>query len=192
MSDPAFVQPKWYKPAPLGYGNAIDSVSAVASPLLAGFSLTSVIVVSDDSNNFRWPGAAALVLAIAAIILIGAVQCGYNARQYLWSGADALNWWPEMENDAELETLLREEQVDAFHRWEDWSKWTRRTYNYGIVALLGGLGLALPPPDATAGQGGLRWAATGVAFAACVGEVCWIVIFSRRRSAEAHKYGRES
>jgi hypothetical protein len=56
----------WSKPAPLGYGNSIDSVAGVASPLLAGFSLASVIVVSDDARNFRWPGAAILALAVDA------------------------------------------------------------------------------------------------------------------------------
>lgn len=38
MTGPALVPPKWRKPAPLGYGNAIDSVGTVGSSLLAGFS----------------------------------------------------------------------------------------------------------------------------------------------------------
>ena len=74
MAGPAFVPPKWRKPAPMGYGNAIDSVGTVGSSLLAGFSLASVIVVTSAAGQFRWPGAAVLALATAAVVLIAAVQ----------------------------------------------------------------------------------------------------------------------
>jgi hypothetical protein len=56
VGEPTFARPKWRKPSPLGYGNAIDAVGSVASPLLAGFSLASVIVVANDARHFRWPG----------------------------------------------------------------------------------------------------------------------------------------
>jgi hypothetical protein len=58
------VSPEWAK-----------SVGNVAAPLLAGFSLTSVIVVSEDAGKFRWGDAAIVSLAIAAVALIVAVQC---------------------------------------------------------------------------------------------------------------------
>lgn len=142
MGEPTFVPPKWRKPSPLGYGNAIDSVGSVASPLLAGFSLASVIVVADDADHFRWPGAVVLALGIAAVILIGTVQCAYNARQYLWSAAEVSNWWPDMKEGSEFERLLRDEQSAAFHRWAGWARWARITYDCGILALLAGLALA--------------------------------------------------
>ena len=189
MARPAFVPPKWRKPAPLAYGNAIDSVGAVAAPLLAGFSLTSVILVSDDAGNFRWPGAVVLALAIAAVALIGTVQCAYNARQYLWSADDVHSWWPDMEEGSERERLLRDEQAEAFHRWEAWARWTRVTYNCGILALLAGLALALPPQHDIGTQGSLRWAASGVTFAACAGEVYWIAAGACSRWLEARRDG---
>jgi hypothetical protein len=55
VAGPAFVPPKWRKPAPLGYASA--------------------------------------------------VQFTYNTRQFLWSGADVRNWWPELEAGSELEVL---------------------------------------------------------------------------------------
>lgn len=58
----------------------IDSVSSATLPLLAGFSTTSVVVVSDDAANFRWPGATILAFTIAAVVLIAAVQFAYHAR----------------------------------------------------------------------------------------------------------------
>jgi hypothetical protein len=169
-----FIPPKWRKPAPLGYANAIDSVGGVAAPLLAGFSLASVIVVSDDAANFRWPGAAMLCLAIAAVMLVGTVQCAFNARQYIWSGAEVQAWWPDMKEKSEREERLREEQDWAFRRWQAWTTWTRRTYELGILALLVALALALPPQHGMGIQGGLRWVASSVVFAACAGEVAWI------------------
>ena len=192
MSATAFVRPKWRKRAPLGYGNAIDSVGTVASPLLAGFSLASVIVVSDDAANFRWPGGAIFALTIAAVALIGAVQCAFNARQYLWSGADVLAWWPDMKEGSEREKLLRDEQAVAFHRWAAWSKWTRRAYNCGILALLAGLALASPPAHGASVQADLRWAAAGVAIVACAGEAFWIITASWQRALDTRRGGGPS
>jgi hypothetical protein len=192
VAEQGFVPPKWRKPAPLGYGNAIDSVGSVASPLLAGFSLASVIVVSDDSGNFRWPGAVILALAIAAAALIAAVQCAYNARQYLWSSDDVLHWWPDMKEGSDREKLLRAEQSEGLHRWEFWARWTRITYDCGILALLAGLAFALPPEHGIGTQNSLRWIASGVVFVACASEAFWIVAVAWRRSMEARRNGQET
>jgi hypothetical protein len=180
VTGPAFVPPKWRKPAPLGYGNAIDSVGAVGSSLLAGFSLASVIVVTSEAGKFRWPGAAVLALTTAAVLLIGAVQCTYNTGEFLWSGADVRNWWPELQDDSELEARLREEQAEAFGRWQFWARWAFTANSVGVVILLAGLALALPPP-ATGTQGGLRWAAFGVAAAGCAGQASWTAALWYRR-----------
>jgi uncharacterized membrane protein HdeD (DUF308 family) len=51
-----------------------ESVGTVASPLLAGFSLASVVVVAGDPQKFYWAGAAIISLTVAAITLIAAVQ----------------------------------------------------------------------------------------------------------------------
>jgi hypothetical protein len=45
-------------------------------------------VVTSAAGQFRWPGAAVLALATAAVALIASVQFTYNTRQFLWSGAD--------------------------------------------------------------------------------------------------------
>jgi hypothetical protein len=184
VAGPAFVPPKWRKPAPLGYGNAIDSVGTVGSALLAGFSLASVIVVTSAAGQFRWPGAAVLALATAAVALIASVQFTYNTRQFLWSGADVRDWWPELQENSELETRLREEQAESFGRWQAWAKWTRTAHGTGVLILLAGLALALPPPPGGA-QGGLRWAAFGVAAAGCAGQALWTAaIWYGRRSRQ--------
>lgn len=174
--------PKWHKPTPLGYGNAIDSVGTVGSSLLAGFSLASVIVVTSEAGSFRWPGAVVLALATAAVVLIASVQFTYNTRQFLWSGTDVRNWWPELQENSELEVRLREEQAESFGRWQVWAKWTRAAHGTGVLILLAALALALPPPPGGT-QSSLRWAAFSVAAAGCAGEAIWTAVIS---------YGRRS
>ena len=189
MVRPAFIAPKWRKPAPLGYANAIDSIGTVASPLLAGFSLASVLVITVDPSKFRWSGAAILAFAIAAVVLVGAVQCSFNARQYIWSGAEVSSWWPDMKENSEREKYLRAEQDLAFRQWQAWSAWTRRAYEMGTLALLAALALALPPQHARDIQENLRWAASCLAFAACAGEVYWIATNSLRAAHQGRADG---
>jgi hypothetical protein len=179
------VSVKWRQPKPLGYGNAVESGTSVAAPLLAGFSFASVIVISDDASNFRFPGAAILGLTIAAAFFLGAIQCGYSARQYYWSAAEAFNWQPSAkEEQAELEKLSQD-QAEAFGHWELWSTWAVNLFYFGIFALLAGLAMALPPKKDVVGvEMWLRWTAVIVAFAALVGEALGIVITLRPRKAK--------
>lgn len=66
-----------------------ESVGNVAAPLLAGFSLASVIMVSEDAGKFRWPDATILSLTVAAITLITAVECS----KYVFHGhPNAVGW----------------------------------------------------------------------------------------------------
>jgi hypothetical protein len=73
------------------------SVGNIAAPLLAGFSLTSVIVISEDPTKFRWSDAAILSLAIAAVTLIFALQTSkYVRKEYpravRWYGRTRINY----------------------------------------------------------------------------------------------------
>jgi hypothetical protein len=67
-----------------------ESVGNVASPLLAGFSLATVVVVAGDPQKFYWAGAAIVSLTYAAITLIAAVQ----SSKYVHGGeAHAEGWY---------------------------------------------------------------------------------------------------
>jgi hypothetical protein len=57
-------------------------------------------------------------------VLIASVQFTYNTRQFLWSAADVRDWWPEMQENSELETRLREEQAESFGGRQVWAKWS--------------------------------------------------------------------
>jgi hypothetical protein len=164
----------WSKPSPLGYSASMDAMGTVASPLLAGFAFASVVVVSDDSGNFRWPGAGILGFSIAAVLFLGALEANFNARSFIWSAADVKDWWPEMEARSYLEDERRDEQNRAFERWRRWAKWARRMYNGGVLALLVGLSCVIPPPSRIHDQAALRWAAAGVVCAAFIAELVWM------------------
>jgi hypothetical protein len=120
----------------------VGSVSSPALPLLAGFSTTSVVVVSDDTANFRWPGATILVLVIAAVVLIAAVQFAYHARIALseWSGREDRKGSPasspdNSHGDANIGQISAC-QDDDYKRGLRWTKWTRCAYDVGLLLLL--------------------------------------------------------
>jgi hypothetical protein len=137
----------------------VDSVGTVTLPLLAGFSITSVVVVSNDAANFRWPGAAILALAFAAFVLVVAVQCAYHAHVY-----------------------FSKEDPD-YRKGLCWAKLTRGCYDFGLLAVLVGLALVVVPHRTAGIQADFRWAAFSLACAACLGEVVWVLRDPWLRSA---------
>ena len=54
-----------------------------AAPILAGFSFTTVVMISADAGKYRWADAAILSLAVAAVAILVAVQCSkYVSKEY--------------------------------------------------------------------------------------------------------------
>jgi hypothetical protein len=49
---------------------------------LGGFSLASVVVISDGWGHFRWPGASVLVLTVASAVLLLSAQEARRAARY--------------------------------------------------------------------------------------------------------------
>ena len=128
-----------------------DSVGTVTLPLLAGFIITSVVVVvSDNVAHFLWPGVTILVLAFAALVLIVAVQCAYHARVYL-SKTD-----PDHKNGL------------------DWARRARWFYDTGLFALLIGLALVVAPYHLARIQDYFRLAAVVLASITCLVEALWM------------------
>lgn len=121
-------QANWRKPSPLGFGAAVDAVTNVAAPLLAGFGVAAIGVVSADTDKFRWPGLVLLSLTLAALLFVTCVQFGFHARRHLYSFADIAAWWSEDEL-REHRDLLREEQNADFHLWNRWRAWAYAAYS---------------------------------------------------------------
>jgi|SRR5215467_3762592 len=140
----------------------LKSVGDVSAPVLAGFSITVVIVVSDNAGSFRWPGWAILALTAAATTLIATLQCARHALRSSWPRADETRF-PKLAKHVGYLRLTEEERVGF------WRKRTRSFYHSGLTALLAGLALTLAPPSG-AKEEGLRWLASSLALLACLVE----------------------
>lgn len=130
----------------------IRSVGTTTLPLLAGFSITAVVVVAGNAAVFLWPGATVFLLTAAAVALMIAVQRAYHACMYFSedrSGAGSDRVW-------------------------DWVRHTRRAYRIGLLFFLAGLALAVAPKHVTGAQDIFRLGAVAVASGSCVYEAWWM------------------
>nr|BBJ47512.1 hypothetical protein SAVMC3_01410 [Streptomyces avermitilis] len=126
--------PDWRKPSPLGLGVAVDAVTNVAAPLLAGFAIATIGVVGADGGHFRWPGPVLLCLTLSALLFVTCVQFGFHARRHLYSFADISAWWSD-EEMRDHRDLLREEQNADFQLWNRWRGRAYTAYSGGMVML---------------------------------------------------------
>lgn len=127
MTEPAFdpkPQQVWLGKGNLGYRRSIDSAGTVAAPLLAGFSLTLLVLllpdlgttsttvhvgaigrVKTESHGFSAiPDVAAMFLLVAGLLLIGSVQAAISMRLYSHTPADYEEWYPEYFREGEAGT----------------------------------------------------------------------------------------
>jgi hypothetical protein len=155
----------------------VDAVGSATLTLLAGFSTTAVIVVSDDTLNFRWPGFTVLALTVASVLLIGAVQFAYHARvEFSISSERKDSSAPPLDgNSGDTDTQDAKSQKDRHHLTGlTWTSRAHFVYHWGLFFLLAGLGLAVAPHHAMGTQGTFQWSATVLAWAAGVAELVWI------------------
>jgi hypothetical protein len=184
-SDPGL--PAWHRPAPLGYGPAVDAVGNVAAPLLAGFSVSTIGIVLTAESAIRWPGVVFITLTLAAASFIMCVQCNFHARVYFYSPSDAADWWSESDFKERREDIQAEQEYDL-GIWYTWMNRARRVYNLGIFALWLGIAFTLmPPPRESHTMAGSRWAACGIAGIVIVIELLWGTIPMARRYRRRHK-----
>jgi transposase len=85
-----------------------------------------------------------LCLALAVVLLIAAVQCGFWARQYAVTPSQILEWWPDFE-DPDIRQQVRGQQWGHQVQFDRWSNRARRTYAAGILALSLAVVLVLVP-----------------------------------------------
>ena len=123
-----------------------ESVGNVAAPLLAGFSVTILVLIAQAPDSIRWPGVSILLLTLSAIALVSSVQFGFWARAYIYSRADVASWRPEREPNW-ISGHLRLEQRRHFSLWTKWQTRASRSYNLGIVLLALAIGLVAAPPS---------------------------------------------
>lgn len=139
----------WFKSRLVAYPASIVEFSKVAAPLLAGFSLTAVVEISGRPSLDRFNELAIMCFAIAAALLVFAIQTGLTAATYQASPDERMAWTPEARGDIELARRLRIEQWDDERTAGRYRERARHTYNIGIISFLVGLGFALAPEHLT-------------------------------------------
>jgi len=165
----------WRRRDPLASGEELTEFGKVAAPVLAGFSLTEIIEILGRQHLGLNEQLTVLGLALAAALLIFAMQRMLNARAYKVSPEERLAWYPDARDDDNWLRLVRVQQWRDERIARKYDRSSRISYNLGITALLLALCAALWPVD------GFRWdqvthiAAMGVASAAALYEMLLIV-----------------
>lgn len=168
--------PPWPAPGHLGSRPALELVTSIAAPLLAGFSLTLCAAVVTDAQQLRWPGPTLIAGVSAVILLITAVQLGAWARQHNVTPADFQTWFEDTDSERNyyLGELGRENK--SYRRY---ARLARATYGIGVVMLLAALAIAVaPPPEAD--QDTARMIAAAMAALAAASETCWVAYSYRK------------
>lgn len=192
--------PRWEYPPPFGRAAAVETMTSVAAPLLAGFSIAVIGVVAQAPSSFRLPGITLAILTITAILLVACIQVGFRARAVLYSKAEIDSWWPEEDRKADplIDYSIRVNQNNDYKKWLDYHKRARQFYNLAIVSLAFGISTALVPPSYYGSidhsiqlsqlESIARWTATGLATLAGLGEISWWISDNKRHREILRKH----
>jgi hypothetical protein len=120
-----------------GYRRAIETAGTVAAPLLAGFSLTLLVLIvptfAEKSTTVRsgtsrmtstsdafsaLPEVGAVLLLLAGLLLIASVQAAITARYHGHAPADLEQWYPEYFPEAAQGAVDPPAAVAALSGWD--------------------------------------------------------------------------
>jgi len=138
----------WRRTVPVGYVAGFLSFSTIAAPLLAGFSLTTIVTLSSSADHRGERGDIAIAaFSIAAVLMLFTLQSGIAASQRSIPVDQRAAQFPEARSSTEWMQKLRE------HQWRDQELAERLmtrgrwTYNIGIVTfLIGIVSVQIPSP----------------------------------------------
>lgn len=191
-------QPRWGSPGEFGEPAAADARTGVATPLLAGFSIALLAVISQSPKSARWPGPTIFVLILTVGLLVISLQVGFRSRGKLYSRDEALAWGRINDLPADVDEVARAAvQQEHLRQWHRAQRTVRRCYNSGIAALGVALSLtAAPPLSARPGvEQSWRWAAFALGLALTAAEVSWTfrdeLVYRRLARVAARQARRE-
>lgn len=137
----------WQRPLKIGHTEAVRGATSVSSPLLAGFSLTAVVILSTSSPTPRYVGVAIALFVVAAVLLMIAVDLGIRVVQNTGSPEERLAWRPEARRSrSELEMERRLQRLDHANS-RIFSARARAAHNLGVAAFLAGTLATLVPEN---------------------------------------------
>jgi hypothetical protein len=180
-------EPRWSVPAPYGYAAAIESMGAIAAPLLAGVSAALAMLVLQRENAFEWPSLTLCALVLAVLAFIAAVQFTFRARQFAVTPLEIEMWWPDAD-DPQRREQLRRAQRHYRRRFEVWSDLASGAYDLGLLAFLLGVALSIVPDGGLSDASAGRVAAFVVAAAGFAAEFIWVAVMSIPRSGDVKNW----
>jgi len=168
--------------APYGSPEALENLGTSAAPLLAGFAFALIGLLFDKGNVIWKPDLAMLLLVIAGLLLIAAVQFGFNARRFHVPPGDYIAFLDIAKEDG-FSPQLGELQAEWRGIHAEWATRTRYAYNAGVTVLLAGVATVLVPATGPGHMAPLRAAAVLVAAVGALGELAWWLVLPwwRRR-----------
>lgn len=165
-------QVNWQFRDPLGTVDAARAMGTIAAPLLAGFSLTTIVVLltAGSMPERDW---GITVFAAAAMVFVFSMQFTYMGLMYAASPSERVDWMPRVpghEPDEDAYADAAKVQAKDFELQERYFTRAGMLYNFGILAYTTGLALILVPKTWTIPRG-TAVAILGVAF---VLEAIWV------------------
>ncbi len=166
--------PRWEIPYPPGALVAVETMGTVAAPLLAGFSITLALFVVQAHGSLHWPNVALVLLVVAALTLLGALQATFWARYYSATPPELAGWWEASLNNPDRLRAVQDEQRILISGQRTWARRARLSYNVGLISLLLAFPVVLVPAGGLANAGFMRCAAILLAFLGFLVEAAWI------------------
>jgi hypothetical protein len=163
----------WNRRRPINYPKQVEMTGGFAAPLLAGFSLTTVVQLVIGRDHPWLSDWATALFAIAAVLLIYAVQFSATALGYSATPSERLDYIPEAAFKPDILRVIRRRQWEEMELRAKYTTRTKYCYNFGLLAFLGGLGLLLVPHHAWPWPWGRLVGITVVSISLII-EVMWI------------------
>ena len=135
----------WNRRRPINYPKQTEMAGGIAAPLLVGFCLTTVaqlVIGQDHPWLFEY---AIAMFVIAAVLLVNTVQFSATALGYAATPADRLDYNPEAAFIPNILRTIRKRQWEEMELRAKYTSRALRSYNYGLLAFLAGLGLIIVP-----------------------------------------------
>jgi hypothetical protein len=171
-------RPPVWQPAPSrGEGEIFRGFGGIVSPLLAGFSLSTVAILLTSDRPIALLGLPVAAFTLSTVLSLFAIQVSITALRYTASPSDRLDWTPEASRSEEELQQLRWEQAMDMAVVSAYSRRLQLCFDLAVLAFILGLILLIAGAKATVGTA----LALGFAIAGGTVELLWWLSVSRSR-----------
>jgi hypothetical protein len=177
--------------SPYGSPEALENLGTSAAPLLAGFAFALIGLLLDKGKTLWEPDLALILLVLAGVLLIGAVEFAFNARRFHVPPGDYVAFREMAKAHADAAQKRKDTtEAEASEKFADvqlptlqatwrsshvrWARRARRAYNAGIVLLFFAMAVVLVPPAGLLHMAPLRVFAVAVPALAGAVELLWL------------------